>query len=176
MARHFGVSGAGGSVQLPFVHIRILYHSRLVATADHFEIDPQLATETAAAAEALAMRIEQGGDNIAWASLEQGLEDYEKETGGSAAELLPADVEPLAFHLGLDRAREFARKVVCGRNADVRAQIEAGIAGGNMALVCVLFAILGLPGIAAEVVAAIAGVLMVRRLEGFCASASTVPA
>lgn len=143
-----------------------------MATADHFEIDPQLTAETAAAAEALAMRIEQGGDNIAWASLERGLEEYEKETGGSARELLPADVEPLAFTPGLDRAREYARKVVCGRDAEIRAQIEAGIDLGKEALVGVLFAALTLPAIAAAVVVAIAAVLMVRRLAGFCASAA----
>lgn len=147
-----------------------------MATADHFEIDPHLAAQTAAAAEALAKRIEQDDDDVAWASLEQALEDYEKETGGSTRELLPADVEPLAFAPGLDRAREYARKVVCGRDANTRAEIEAGIDLGKEALVGVLFATLTLPSVAAAVVVAIAAVLMVRRLAGFCASASAEPA
>lgn len=146
-----------------------------MATADQFDIDPQVAAETAAAADVLAERIEREGDAIAWANLEQGLERYEAETGAPADELLPDDVSSLAF-AGLDRAREYARKVVCSRRDEIRTPIEAGINGGSAGLTLVLFATLGLPAAAAAVVPAIAAVLMVRGLDGFCASANTAPA
>jgi hypothetical protein len=135
------------------------------------DINPQVVAEAVAAADDLAELVRRDGDAVAWASLEDGLERYELETGASADELLPDDVTRLAF-AGLDRAREYARKVLCGRKDDLRAPIEAGINGGSVALIPVLFGALSLPMVAAPVVVAIAAVLMVHGLDGFCASAS----
>jgi hypothetical protein len=141
---------------------------------DHLDVDPKLAAKTAAAADVLADQLRRDGDAVAWANLEQRLEQYEEETGAPADELLPGYAAPLAF-AGLDRAREYAHKVLCGRKEDLRVPIEAGINGGSVALVPVLFATLSLPVAAAPVVGVIAAVLMVRGLDGFCASADAPP-
>ena len=138
---------------------------------DQFDIDPQVVAEAATAADDLAERVRRDGDAVAWASLEEGLEQYELETGAPADELLPPDAAQLAF-AGLDRAREYARKVLCNHKDDLRTPIEAGINGGSLVLVPVLFGVLSLPVVAAPVVVAIGAVLMVRGLDGFCASAS----
>lgn len=145
-----------------------------MADPDHLDVDPTVAAKTAAAADSLADQLRRDGDEVAWASLEQGLEQYEEETGAPADELLPGYAAPLAF-AGLDRAREYAHKVLCGRKEDLRIPIEAGINGGSVALVPVLFATISLPVAAAPVVAAIAAVLMVRGLDGFCASTGASP-
>lgn len=102
-------------------------------------------------------------------TLEAGLEQYEHETGSSADELLPEDVSRLAF-AGLDRAQEFARKVLCNHKDNLRVPIEAGIAAGSPVLIATLFTVLALPVVALPVVVALAAVLMVRGLDGFCES------
>jgi hypothetical protein len=138
--------------------------------ADQFDIDPDVITEAATAADQLAERVRHEGETVAWTTLEAGLEQYEHKTGASADELLPEDVPRLAF-AGLDRAQEFASKVLCNHKDNLRVPIEAGIAAGSPALVAVLFGVLALPVVALPVVVAIAAVLLVRGLDGFCESA-----
>jgi hypothetical protein len=137
---------------------------------DQFDIDPGVIAEAATAADQLAERVRRDGDAVAWATLETGLEQYEQETGEPADVLLPEDAPYLAF-AGLDRAREYARKVLCNRKDDLRVPIEAGIQAGSPVLVAVLFGVLTLPALALPVVVAIAAVLIVRGLDGFCESA-----
>jgi hypothetical protein len=138
---------------------------------DQFELDPVVLAEAAAAADSLSEEVRRDGDAVAWRSLEDGLRSYERETGGPADELLPQDATRLAF-AGLDRAREYARKALCSHKEEVRVTVEMGIQGGSMALIPALFGLLALPMVAAPVVIAMAAVLMVRGLDGFCASAS----
>jgi hypothetical protein len=138
--------------------------------ADQFDVDPRVIAEAASAADQLAEQVRRDGDAVAWTTLEAGLDQYEDETGASADELLPADAPRLAF-AGLDRAKEYARKVLCNRKDEVRGPIEAGIMGGSPALIAALFGVLSLPVVALPVVVAIAGVLMVRGLDGMCKSA-----
>jgi hypothetical protein len=138
--------------------------------AEDFDVDAEVVGQAATAASALAEQVAQGGDAVAWQALDAGLKHYEQETGGTADELLPEDTPRLAF-AGIDRAREFAGKLLCNQKEKLRATVEAGIGGGMAALVSALFAVLALPVVAAPVVIAMAAVLMVRGVDGFCQSA-----
>jgi hypothetical protein len=137
---------------------------------DQYEINDAVLEETASSARSLESRVETEGSVAAWDALAAALDDYERTTGGSADELLPADTASLAF-AGSERAREFVIKALCNRRDELRGPIEAGINGGMVALVPALFAALALPIVAAPVIAIIAGVLMARGLDGLCRDA-----
>jgi hypothetical protein len=60
--------------------------------------------------------------------------------------------------------------MLCNHKDDLRVPIEAAIAGGSPVLVAALPVVLGLPVLALPVVVALAAVLLVRGLDGFCGS------
>lgn len=134
---------------------------------DQYEVEQAVLQKTAETADALASRVQTEGPEVAWDSLASALGDYESTSGASADELLPADTASLAF-AGSARAREFVIKLLCSQRDQLRAPIEAGINGGMLVLVPVLFSVLALPVVAGPVVAIIAGTLMVRGFDGLC--------
>lgn len=109
----------------------------------------------------------------AFRSIELALERYEADSGGTVDELLPPGVEPLAFRLpSLRRGEEFAKKLLCNSDNDIRVSIEAAMVGGMPMLISTIVTALAFPVAAIPVAGSVAVVVSRRGVKGFCKEAS----
>ena len=110
-----------------------------------------------------------------YASLEDALREFEA-SGGSLDEVLPGgDDEALGFSRGKpdgsvfwQRYAEVLRSELCTQGAELNTVVTHGAATTGASLVTILIATLGLPLVAAPVVAPIAGALLALGVKAMC--------
>lgn len=108
--------------------------------------------------------------------VEDGIEIYESETGGTADELLPPNAEPLAFQSpSLERGKEFLHKLLCTSDNRIRDELRdlQGILMPFLVRSIIEALRLGntiIPPGVEEIAEIIAALFIANRLNNFCTS------
>lgn len=118
---------------------------------------------------------QEGSLDPVYASLESAIRDF-TASGGSLDDVLPGgDEEALGFRRDKPNGRDFWRRYadvlrseLCTDGADLNTQVTQGVATSGATLVTVIIATLGLPLVAAPVIAPIAGAILGLGVKAIC--------
>lgn len=129
-------------------------------------------------AESVSRQVRQDGSlEPVYASLESALRDF-AASGGSLDDVLPGgDEEALGFRRDQpdgqafwSRYAEILRSELCTEGTELNTKVTRGIATTGASLVTVLMATLGLPLLAAPVIAPVAGAILALGVKAICGS------